>query len=431
MARAAIYVDYPQAVPLKFTIDKDRCLGCGICEGECPAGAIAYDQVETLRTLDVGSVILSPASTSSTPRRRGVRLRPVRQRGHVHRVRAHAERHGPYRGTVMRPSTAASPPRSPSSSASAPATSTSASTTARPSAACTPSRRPSSRRSTPLASARTSSSWTSRLRQGVRRLRHAGPGGAPRGHHARQPRGRHHRGPQHQGPGHPWIKGGDINAETFNLVVLSVGLHAPKTAKDLAKSFASTSTTTPSPRRPRSRPRDLGARRLRLGAFSGPRTSHDRRRGLGRGRQGRGRGPRRARHAALRGRAPARARRRRRGSQGRVFVCHCGINIGGVVNVPDVSEYAKTLPNVAYAENNLYTCSQDTQERIKDKIKQYNLNRVVVASCTPRTHEPCSRTRRARAGSTSTCSRWPTSATSAPGYTCTSPRPRPRRPRTS
>jgi heterodisulfide reductase subunit A-like polyferredoxin len=71
-----------------------------------------------------------------------------------------------------------------------------------------------------------------------------------------------------------------------------------------------------------------------------------------------------------------------------VFVCHCGINIGGVVDVPGVMDYAKTLPNVIYAENNLYTCSQDTQEKMKEKIKEHNLNRVIVASCTPRTHEP-------------------------------------------
>ena len=71
-----------------------------------------------------------------------------------------------------------------------------------------------------------------------------------------------------------------------------------------------------------------------------------------------------------------------------VFVCHCGTNIAGVVDVPAVLEYAKTLPNVVYAENNLYTCSNDTQELIKEKITEHNLNRVVVASCTPRTHEP-------------------------------------------
>jgi len=71
-----------------------------------------------------------------------------------------------------------------------------------------------------------------------------------------------------------------------------------------------------------------------------------------------------------------------------VFVCHCGTNIAGVVNVPAVVDYAKTLPNVVYAENNLYTCSNDTQELIKEKIDEHHLNRVVVASCTPRTHEP-------------------------------------------
>ncbi len=81
-----------------------------------------------------------------------------------------------------------------------------------------------------------------------------------------------------------------------------------------------------------------------------------------------------------------------------VFVCHCGTNIAGVVNVPEVVEYAKTLPNVVYAENDLYACSNDTQDRIKEKIQEHNLNRVVVASCTPRTHEPLFRNTMAEAG---------------------------------
>ena len=71
-----------------------------------------------------------------------------------------------------------------------------------------------------------------------------------------------------------------------------------------------------------------------------------------------------------------------------VFICHCGINIGGYVDVPAVVDYAETLPNVVYADRNLYTCSADTQSLIKEKIKENNLNRVIVASCTPRTHEP-------------------------------------------
>ena len=70
-----------------------------------------------------------------------------------------------------------------------------------------------------------------------------------------------------------------------------------------------------------------------------------------------------------------------------VFVCHCGINIGAYVNVLDVVEYAKQLPNVVHAERNLFTCSEEGISAIKRGIKEYDLNRVLVASCTPRTHE--------------------------------------------
>jgi len=71
-----------------------------------------------------------------------------------------------------------------------------------------------------------------------------------------------------------------------------------------------------------------------------------------------------------------------------VFVCNCGTNIGGVVDVPAVAEYASTLPRVVYVDQALFTCSQDTQDRMKETIKEQGLNRVVVAACTPTTHEP-------------------------------------------
>ncbi len=71
-----------------------------------------------------------------------------------------------------------------------------------------------------------------------------------------------------------------------------------------------------------------------------------------------------------------------------VFVCCCGTNIAGFVDVPAVVEYAKTLPNVVYAEQNLFSCSQDTQTQISATIKEHRLNRVVVTACTPKTHEP-------------------------------------------
>jgi heterodisulfide reductase subunit A len=69
-----------------------------------------------------------------------------------------------------------------------------------------------------------------------------------------------------------------------------------------------------------------------------------------------------------------------------VFVCHCGTNIGGVVDVPEVVEYAKNLPWVVHAERNLFTCATDGLKSIKNGIKEHKLNRVIVASCTPRTH---------------------------------------------
>lgn len=81
-----------------------------------------------------------------------------------------------------------------------------------------------------------------------------------------------------------------------------------------------------------------------------------------------------------------------------VFVCHCGINIGSIVNVPTVADYARSLPFVEFADDNLFTCSQDTQGKIKDAIIEHNLNRVVVASCSPRTHEPMFRETLQQAG---------------------------------
>ena len=71
-----------------------------------------------------------------------------------------------------------------------------------------------------------------------------------------------------------------------------------------------------------------------------------------------------------------------------VFVCDCGSNIAGYLDVKSLAEYAKTLPNVVFVKENLYTCSEGGINEIKAAIKGQNLNRVVVASCTPRTHEP-------------------------------------------
>ncbi|OPX89199.1 MAG: putative glutamate synthase (NADPH) small subunit [Pelotomaculum sp. PtaB.Bin104] len=71
-----------------------------------------------------------------------------------------------------------------------------------------------------------------------------------------------------------------------------------------------------------------------------------------------------------------------------VYVCHCGANIGRIVNVPDTVAYAKTLPNVVHAEENLFICSTEAAAMLAKDIQERGLNRVIVAACTPRTHEP-------------------------------------------
>jgi len=81
-----------------------------------------------------------------------------------------------------------------------------------------------------------------------------------------------------------------------------------------------------------------------------------------------------------------------------VFVCECGINIAGTVDCEDLTEYAKSLPDVVFAIKNRYTCAEPGQEEIKHYIQEMKLNRVVVASCTPRMHEPTFRNCCADAG---------------------------------
>ncbi len=100
-----------------------------------------------------------------------------------------------------------------------------------------------------------------------------------------------------------------------------------------------------------------------------------------------------------------------------VFVCNCGINIASVVDVKEVAEYAATLPNVVYIGDNLFTCSQDTQEKIRKVIEENELNRVVVAACSPRTHEPLFQDTIRSIGLKNISLKWLTFGTRTPGST--------------
>ncbi len=81
-----------------------------------------------------------------------------------------------------------------------------------------------------------------------------------------------------------------------------------------------------------------------------------------------------------------------------VFVCHCGLNIAGTVDVHAVAEYAKTIPDVVYVKENRYTCADPGQEEIRKNIREHKLNRVVIAACSPRMHEPTFRRTVSEAG---------------------------------
>ena len=183
---------------------------------------------------------------------------------------------------------------------------------------------------------------------------------------------------------------GKLIKEEFGLVVLSVGLEPPKEAKELANKlgielnkygFCQTDNFSP-----------VGSSKPGIfvcGAFQGPKDIPETVMQASAAAASAAASLSSVRNSLVK-RKEYPPERDIRGEPPRigVFVCHCGINIGGVVNVSEVKEYASLLPNVVYAEDNLYTCSQDAQERIKEVIREYNLNRVVVASCTPRTHEP-------------------------------------------
>jgi heterodisulfide reductase subunit A-like polyferredoxin len=191
-----------------------------------------------------------------------------------------------------------------------------------------------------------------------------------------------------------YVPGGEsgrqLLEEEFDLVVLSVGMEIPDSARTLARQlgvqldeygFARTAAFAPLET---SRPGILA-----VGPFREPKDIPESvvEASAGAAAAGRLLAPVRGTLAAKRRYPPERDVSAEEPRVG-VFICHCGSNIGGFLDVPEVSEYACTLPGVVHAEHNLYTCSQDSIVHITDQVKELNLNRVVVASCTPITHEP-------------------------------------------
>ena len=398
--RKAAYVPYPQAVPLKYVIDAEHCIyfekgKCRACEKFCPADAVDFLQKEKIHKLEVGSVILSPGFEPFDPH-----IYETYHYGSLPNVITSMEferilcASGPYEGHLLRPSDRQAPEKIAWIQ-------------------CVGSRdmHPGSHEYC------SSVCCMYAIKEAVIAKEHAvseldtaiffmdmrthGKDFDRSYNRAKEEIGvRFVRSRIHSiepaGPGSEDLRldyvdeNGKQYSEIFNLVVLSVGLEISGQTRELAKQFditldpdgfAESSCFTPVQA---SRPGVFVC-----GAFAGPKDI-----------------PQSVMEASAASAASAALLADSRNTLSHektyppedpicyeeprvgVFVCHCGINIGGVVDVPAVRDYAETLPKVVFAADNLFTCSQDTQDLIRKAIKENRLNRVVVAACTPRTHEP-------------------------------------------
>jgi len=389
--RKAIYVPFPQAVPLKYVIDDENCLKCDLCKQTCKAEAVDFDQKPETLELNVGAIILAPGFEEFNPRLKSMygygRLPNVVSSIEFERILSAS---GPNGGRILRPSDGTIPKKIAF-------------------VQCVGSR------DTLVGNSYCSSACCMyAIKESVIAMEHQKGvdctiffmdmrafgkefdvyyNRAADEYGVKFVRSRVssvHEIPENQNLIVRHVVDETPKDEEFGLVVLSVGMKPPKNVDELAKildiklnkhKFCQTETFTPVET---SRPGIFVC-----GAFAAPKDipeSVAQASGAA-AKAGSIMAPERGKLTVAKEYPQERDVSKEEPRIG-VFVCHCGINIGGVVNVPAVTEYAKKLPNVVYAENNLYTCSQDTQKAICEKIKEHNLNRVVVASCTPRTHEP-------------------------------------------
>ena len=396
--RKAVYLRFPQAVPLKYAIDPDYCIyinkpgRCGLCAKICPSGAINLEDTPREHVLDVGSVIIAPGFSAFDPT--GLeytgygRFPNVVTSMEFERLLSPS---GPTQGKLQRPSDGREPGKVAWLQ-------------------CVGSRDIN----------RACHGYCSSvccmyaIKQAVIAREHAhsdlsaGIFYMDMRTHGKEFEGYYnrakaegiafHRARVHTvspAPGGNLLlryagPGGELHEEEFDMVVLSVGLELDRQGMELAgrlgieldaDSFVSTGTFHPvSTSRPgvfvcgaASEPKDIpqSVMEASAAALEAQRLLHE------------------ARWKDTRSKEyPPERDVSAESPRVGVFVCHCGINIAGVVDVKEVTEYAKTLPGVVVAQDNLFTCSQDTINQMISVIRENRLNRVVVASCTPRTHEP-------------------------------------------
>jgi heterodisulfide reductase subunit A-like polyferredoxin len=392
--RRATYIEYAQAVPLAYAIDPDACIGCGLCENTCLAKAVKYNDKEEETTVTVGSVILSPGTKGYDPSNLdflgyGKFPNVVTSEGFERILSAG----GPYFGHVMRPLDREEPKSIAWLQCVGSRDINKCGNGYCSSVCCMYATKEAMIAKEHIHGDLDAVIFNMDMRTFGKDyekyfLRARDKEGV------RYVKARVHTISEVPETGDLIVQyvdeSGERKQETFSMVVLSVGLTIPDSAVELAKRlnielnhynfvatdpFAPVETSQPGI--------------YTCGVFQGPKDIP-------------GSVTEASAAACLAGADLSEAR----GTETKtvtipeqkdvsdqeprigVFVCNCGINIGGIVDVPAVQEYAGRLPNVVFTDSNLFTCSQDTQEKIKEKIKEHNLNRVVVASCSPKTHEP-------------------------------------------
>lgn len=389
---AGIFVEYQQAVPLIYTINRDVCIGCGMCAEVCEAKAVDYEQKDVEEEIKVGAVILAMGSevfeASKDDEYGHGRFKNVVTCMEFERILSAS---GPFRGIIMRPSDGEEPEkiafiqcvgsrdtRHGNDYCSA--------------ACCMYSVKESIIAKEHLPDLDVAIFYMDMRSYGKDFDKYVDM--AKNKHGIRFIRGRVANIEEDSATKNLTLSfetdSGELVGEDFGMVVLSAGLCSSGYIRDTAEKlglelnrFGFCTTDELSPLET-SRPGVFVS-----GTFQGPKDIPETvMQGSGaaamsstllsdvRGTQLEE--PSRIEETDIMGTGP------RIG----VFVCHCGINIAGYLDVVEVAKYTETLPNVVYVERNLFSCSQDAQEKIAHTIREKGLNRVVVASCTPRTHEP-------------------------------------------
>ena len=396
-SRKAIYKDYAQGIPSVYTIDTEHCRlfkgkKCGVCKKVCPAGAVDYEEQDVLVDLDVGSVILAPGyelfDTARVSEFGHGRMPNVVTNLEMERILSAS---GPFEGVVTRPSDGAHPCRiawiqcvaSRDRRKGMPHCS---------SVCCM-----ASIKEAVIAKEHDSSIEPTIFFMDIRAYgkdfdkyyeRAKKEGGV---RFIRSMISRIVEDPVTRNLDLTYLGDDDrLITETYDMVVLAVGIKpsdaALKTAEILAVNldenhFCSTGTFEPvATSRPGifvagafQAPKDIPQTVIEASAAAGVaiRLLAESRNTL-----------------TIKKELPLEKDFAGQVPRIGVFVCKCGINIAATVSVPDVVERVRSLPGVAWVSENLFTCSQDTQLQIKKAIDENNLNRLIVASCTPRTHLP-------------------------------------------